>query len=290
MSVLDDLQRLIQDPPPAHLFEISEAGIAMANLEGAPRLAFEALEPGVLEVGPLHDNIKKTEHLTKAIETLAPVNGRRNRPAALILPDFAARVSILDFDKFPSNEDEQLSLVRFRLKKALPFDIESAMVSYFAQPGKGNQVEVIASVVALEILARYEQVFRGAGFQPGSITTSTLAMLNLYSGAGTGVVAKKSGRVLTISVMRDGILKLIRCLEVAAGHEEEETTGALLPTLAFVEDQLGAPARRLLHCGFGQQPPTPGFPGLEVEPLSSRYGTPGEYNAGLLGYLEGAGA
>lgn len=288
MSVLDDLQRLIQDPPPAHVFEISEAGVAMANLEGAPRLAFEPLEPGVLEVGPLHDNIKKTEHLTRAIEALAPVNGKRNRPAALILPDFAARVSVLDFDKFPSHEDEQLSLVRFRLKKALPFDIESAMVSFYPQPGRGSQVEVIASVVALEILARYEQVFRAAGFHPGSITTSTLAMLNLYSGAGTAVVAKKSGRILTISVMRDGTLKLIRCLEVAAGHEAEETAAALLPTFAFVEDQLGAPARRLVHCGFGGQPPGPSLPGLQVDALGSRYGTPGEYNAGLLGYLEGA--
>ena len=52
----------------------------------------------------------------------------------MILPDYAARVSVLDFDSFPSTPEEQLSLVRFRVKKTIPFDIDSAAVSYYVQP------------------------------------------------------------------------------------------------------------------------------------------------------------
>jgi len=44
------------------------------------------------------------------------MKGKR-RGAAVILPDYAARVTVLDFDSLPSIEDEQLSLVRFRVQE-----------------------------------------------------------------------------------------------------------------------------------------------------------------------------
>jgi type IV pilus assembly protein PilM len=291
MSVIDQLQQLIHDPPPSYLFEISELGIAVANIEGAPRINFEPLPAGILEISPLADNVRNADALTRAVQKLAPLNGRRNHPCALILPDFAARVSVLDFDSLPRDESEQLSLVRFRLKKTLPFDIDSAMVSYFVQPNPDKgRVDVVAAVMSLEIVARYEAVFRAAGFHPGSITTSALSMLNLYREPGTSVIAKKCGRTLTIGVMRSGVLKLIRCLVLERPDEPGEVLAALFPTLAYVEDQLGASADRLAHCGFGPAGLQPVVAGLEVTSISSRYGAPGEANAGLLGYLEGIGA
>ena len=84
-------------------------------------------------------------------------------------------MSVLDFDAFPSSPEEQLSLIRFRLKKTLPFDIDSAAVSYFAQPAeKGVTIEVVAVIVALEIIARYEALFRAMNFHAGEVTTSAL--------------------------------------------------------------------------------------------------------------------
>ena len=53
----------------------------------------------------------------------------------LVLPDYCARVAVLDFDAFPSNPAEQLSLVRFRMKKSVPFDVEDSAISYYAQQG-----------------------------------------------------------------------------------------------------------------------------------------------------------
>jgi type IV pilus assembly protein PilM len=64
----------------------------------------------------------------------------------------------------------------------------------------------------------------------------------------------------------------------------------LLPTFVFVEDNLGGKAERLLLCGFGAQTDDAQRRfqeelGVEVEPMRSALGTPGENNAGLLGYL-----
>ena len=58
--------------------------------------------------------------------------------AVLILPDFCARVAVLEFDSFPTDPKEQLSLVRFRMKRSVPFDVESAAVSFHPTDGEGQ--------------------------------------------------------------------------------------------------------------------------------------------------------
>jgi hypothetical protein len=101
------------------------------------------------------------------------------------------------------------------------------------------------------------------------------------------VVAKLAGHVLTQMVLKDGVLKLIRCLESA------EVAADLYPTFAYVEDQLGAKASQLVLCGFGEAGETyqrlfEGELGIPVEQIRSPLGAPGENNAGLLGYLAAA--
>src|SRR5262249_50831462 len=146
----------------------------------------------------------------------------KRRRASVILPDYAARVTLLDFDSFPSTAEDQLSLIRFRVKKTIPFDVDSASVSYFVQPSSSKgKVEVVAVSVAVEVMARYEALFRSAGFHPGEITTSALAALNLYHGSGVGVVAKLAGRVLTVIVLDGEILKLFRCVTLEEVSEPE---------------------------------------------------------------------
>jgi type IV pilus assembly protein PilM len=281
MSILSTLTRLVKDPPPDHAFEISEAGISYAQ---GTRTGFEAFEPETITVTPSADNILRPERVSDMILHIAPAApGKKRRRAALILPDYAARVTVLDFDSFPTLPAEQLSLVKFRIKKTIPFDIESAAVSYYVQPAHGKKVEVLAVTMAFEIVARYEALFRAAGFQPGEVTTSSLAALNLYRGEGVAVIAKLSGRVLTVTVISGATIKLFRCV-MLEGPDDEEILSVLYPTFAYVEDELASPVKKLILCGFKHGAPQ----GLkcDVEQMISRLGTPGEFNAGLLGYLE----
>jgi type IV pilus assembly protein PilM len=286
MSFLNKITRLVKDPPPSHLFELSEAGIAFAH-DG--NTGFQPLEPGDLLASPVEDNLIRSDAVAGVIRKVAPANGsKKARPAAVILPDYAARVTVLDFDAFPSAAEEQLSLVRFRVKKTVPFDIDSAAVTYYVQPSHGEKasaskrVDVIAVTVSLEVIARYEALFRNSGFHPGIVTTSTLAALNLYHGEGVAVFAKLSGHVMTAAVMAGHTIKLFRCVSLDEATEDE-ILSVLHPTFAYVEDELSSPVSRLILCGFPHAPQ--GMP-CEIEPLKSRLGAPGAFNAGLLGYLE----
>jgi hypothetical protein len=70
----------------------------------------------------------------------------------------------------------------------------------------------------------------------------------------------------------------------------EDIEGVLLPTFVYIEDNLGGRAERLQLCGFGARAEDAQYRlgaelGVEVEAVRSPLATPGENNAGLLGYL-----
>ena len=291
------LSALWRDPPPALAFELSEAGIAMARTGKEREFDFRPLEPGVISVSPLRDNILEPEKLAAAVRGMVPPNGsRKRRDAALILPDSCARVSVLDFDDFPTDAKEQLSLVRFRLKKSVPYEVESAALSYHAQSSaaNGKKFDVVVAVAPADIIARYEAPFRGASVEPGLVTTSALAALDLVKENGTVVVAKLSGRMLTILVVSSGVLKLVRSLELTEPGTAE-IAADLYPTLVYIEDTLTAKAEKLLLAGFGRfgaeaREQFTRELRLPVDLVHASAGLAGEHSLGLAGYLESLGA
>jgi type IV pilus assembly protein PilM len=293
---LETLAAIFQDPPPELAFEISEGGVSMARTKDPGNILFQELRPGVLSISPLHDNVVLPDELAGAINALIPAgNSRKRYRAALILPDYSVRLSVLDFDSFPEKEEDQTALVRFRLKKSVPFDIESAALSFWRQnDAVRKKQEVVVAVTPLEILARYEAPFRARGIQTGFVTVSPLAALELVTNDGISAVAKLNGRILTILVMQQNQLKLVRTLELTDATIEE-IAADLYPTFVYIEDRFSMKASRLLLCGFGalEAAALDRF-GREldvpVEPVRSRLSALSSQNAGLLGYLEGARA
>lgn len=289
---MTSLANLLKDPPPTHAFELSEAGIAFARVSDPKQTNFVPFDAGVLLVSPVHDNIHQPQAVLDRIQTIAPPNGHRRRRAALILPDYCARIAVLDFDAFPSDPAEQLALLRFRLKKSVPFDIDSAIVSYTPQPRRkdSQKIEVLAAVMAAEVVGQYEAPFRSTGFHPGLVTTSSLAALNLVQPDQISMLVKLNGRILSVLVMDGSTLKLARSVEMD-DTRPEDIESVLHPTVAYIEDELKAKPQRIWLCGFGAE--SANFAerwqsewGVAAEPLKARFGTPGASNAGLLGYLE----
>jgi len=292
--LIERLKFLLRDPPPGMAFEISEAGIAAARIGARAELEFQPLKSGTLSVSPLKENVVDPDDFSMAVRTLAggpkgAPAARKRKDVALILPDFSARISVLDFDSFPSDAKEQGALIRFRLKRSVPFDVESAAMSYSVQAAANKKVDVVVVMAPLEIVARYEAPFRAAGMNPGLVTTSSIAALELAPESGLSVMAKISGRVLTVLVRDKGTLKLTRCLELPSA-ELEDVEAVLAPTFVYVEDNLGGRPEKLMLCGFGARTDEAERRfevelGVTAEPLRSPLAAPGENNAGLLGYL-----
>ena len=291
--MLEALMKLIDDPPPPYAFEVSEAGIAWARQpqekNAKLEMGFFAFGPDVLAVSPSKDNVMQPELFEAAVASLAePNGGRRKRDAVLILPDYSARVAVIEFDQFPSDKGEQTALVRFRMKKTVPFDMEMAPIS-FQSKQQGGKWQVVAAAAALEIVAKYEAAFRVAGFTPGFVTTSALASMDLVAQEKVVIAAKLSGRVMTVTLSDGSRLELLRCVELGT-VSLEEAMAVLFPTVAYAEDKKARP-EKLLLCGFGDlardiSEACAAELQLAVEPMRAALGTPDARNAGLYGYLQ----
>ncbi len=296
MPFLNKIRRLLAEPPPEFVFEFSEAGIAWAHhARQKTDTGFHTFEPDTVSVSPVRDNVLKPEAVQAAIRELAPAGSTaKPRPAAIILPDYCGRVAVLDFDSFPSDPREQAALVRFRVKKSVPFDLDAASVSYVTQAGSGKRKDVVVAVVAIDILARYEAPLRMAGLHPGAVTISALAAMNLVHDSSLGVMAKLTGKFLSVMVSDNNALKMVRCVELE--HvTPDDIVAVLFPTFAYVEDEMKRRPGKLLLCGFGESAPELAMRlsselNVETEPLRSAHGTPGAHNAGLHGYLQAAEA
>src|SRR5258708_22694431 len=91
--------------------------------------------PGTVIPDLMESNRRDGTAIRGAIESaLGGISGR-SRDVIAILPDTAVRVVLLDFETLPSKPEEAEAVVRFRLKKSLPFNLDEARVSYHAQTG-----------------------------------------------------------------------------------------------------------------------------------------------------------
>lgn len=280
----------LSEPPPEHLFEITERALAVASPRHSLPPKLEMLGERGLTASPSAPNLLKPQAYT---ELLPKMRGG----AALVIPDYAVRMTILDFEEFPSGQAERSALVRFRLRKSVPFPIDEAQVSYVVQLQEPKRVEVLVVAIARPILEEYEAIFCNAGYRVGLVTPSSLAVLPLCPAGERGltVLAKAAASTLTVLLLEQGQVRLVRCIDIS-GEEEDgrgpDTMLSLLQqTIAYGEDQVGQPAARLLFCGFGTETDELGrlveqeFQ-LPYEVLRSRFGAPAQQNAGLFGLLE----
>lgn len=216
-----------------------------------------------------------------------------------MIPDYAARMAILDFEQFPSGEEEQAALIRFRLRKTVPFHIDEAQLSYAIQVNQAKRVEVLAVTIARPILNEYEALFTDSGYRLGLVTPSCLATLRLCASENKTLtlLAKSAGSTLSVLLLQQDRVRLVRCLDLASSDGEplEREENAVLPllqqTLAYAEDQVGQPVGRLLLCGFGAAAERLGALtqrefGVPYSLVRSRFGATSQENAGLLGLLE----
>ena len=147
--------------------------------------------------------------LRRSLENVGARAHARNGDLTLVIPDAAVRVLLLDFDSLPNKLSEALPIVRFRLKKLLPFEADDAMVSFQIMSTSRTVVRVLAVAIPRDVLSEYESVAREAGFEPGAV----LAGLHDADGASLVVNAHTSG--VTTAIVRNGILQLHRTVELA---------------------------------------------------------------------------
>ena len=173
-----------------------------------------ALQPS-LKVPNLVDRVAVAAALRSALERVAA----QSRDVTLVLPDAAVRVVLLDFDTMPSREDDAESVVRFRLKRMLPFDSDTAAISYQVMSEARGNVSVLAVAMPADLRSEYEQAVREAGYEPGAVVPATLAAVATLDPAEpkAQLLLNIDEASMTTAIVHGGNLVLYRTVEFA--HE-----------------------------------------------------------------------
>jgi type IV pilus assembly protein PilM len=250
------------------------AGRVVENGSGLEACAARELAPGSVVPDLAENNLRQRDAVRQGIEaTLGSIAGR-SRDVIAVVPDAAVRVMLVEFDSLPSDHEEALGVVRFRLKKSLPFDVEKAKVSYHAQKVK-DEMRVVAAVALGSVIEDYEAAFRDAGFNPGVVLPSTLAAIGAATATRPTMVIKVDAHTTSIAILSQDQLQLFRTLENSRGVTitGEQLAEEVFPSVVFFQDTYHLDIQQIYVAGLpeagGAAPALKAQTGADVQELVS---------------------
>jgi type IV pilus assembly protein PilM len=207
-------------PHPPLAIEIGLDRISGARWSRAGRslesYATEVLRPGALAPSAVEANVVDGGALKAAMTAVCTQLKAKDESVALILPDPVIRVFVQHFDEFPRSKEEAEPMLRWKLKKSVPFEVDETLISYMRQAPREAGVDVVTALARLRIIREYEALAEGAGLHPGVVLSSSLAAVALLEGAKPTLLARVSGTALTTAIVREGVLCGYRCTELPA--------------------------------------------------------------------------
>lgn len=244
------LWRALLDPePPLCAIEVRSGGLAALRLvrEGS-RLALGAavaleLPPGTLHVSLTEPNIADAAAFRDALRAVAERVGLAGGArVALVLPDPVARVSLVPAEDVKARSRRELDeLLRFRIRKSLPFDVQHARLAFAEVPASpGRSAALLVAAAHQPVIAAYEAALRGAALEPGLVELSGLALLASRSGAsGDELLVNWDDDYASLILIREGEPILIRTLVGELLARPEEVSREIQSTLLYYQERLG---------------------------------------------------
>jgi hypothetical protein len=230
---------LVLPPLPLVALEVRPGVLAAVRLarEGG-RLSLAAagtvaLPPGALAVSLTRPNVIDAGAFRAAARAvLERVGALAGGPISLVLPDPAVRLALVPSEGRGRDAEEA---IRFRLHKALPFDVRGARLAH-APAGRG---QVLVAVAPEEVVRGYEEALEGLGLEPGLVEPASLALLSALPPppAGDRLLVNWDEDYVSFVLTRAEHPLLLRTLPGEGSPEAVARQAA--GTLQFLRDRLG---------------------------------------------------
>ena len=203
--------------------------------------ASEPLPAGAVEPALNAPNVHDAAALSRAIRATLDQLSPRPRRVALVLPDTVAKVSLLRFDRIPPRAQDLEQLIRWQIRKAVPFKIDEAQLSWV--PGialaDGGR-EFVVTPARRDIIGSYERACEAAGAHAGIVDMATLNLVNAViaasAPAGDWLLVHVAADYATLAVVRGRDLIFFRNRVAEAG---EDLAALVHQTAMYHEDRLG---------------------------------------------------
>src|SRR5438067_5880124 len=216
--------------------------------------AVELLPPGAVIPSAVETNLVNSAVVKAAVAKACDRLRIRPEDVALLLPDPVIRVFVQHFEDFPRSAAEAVPMLRWKLKKSVPFEADETLISYMRQAPREVGVDVVTALARLRIIREYESLVEGIGLRPGVVLSSSLAAISLVEDEKATLLARVSGSTLTTAIVRRGVLCGYRCTELPA-HGANLTPQMLLeeifPVAAYYQDTWQEAIQSVRVAGLG---------------------------------------
>jgi hypothetical protein len=271
------LRTRFRDPePPLVAVEIRSRAVGVVRVArdgDRTRLAAAAsleLPPAAVTPSVAQANVKDPETLQAvlraALERTGVLGGAR---VALVVPDPAVRVALLPAAEVPPGKAVELEeVVRFKLRKTLPFEVKDSAVSVRRGPGPSSPV--VAAVMPLAVLREYEVVCESLALQPGLVLPSALALASAVAtslGPGAHLLLNWDQGAASIVVLQDGWPILVRTFSGDNAVQPEMVAREMVSTGVYFTERLGGGAFQSLTVRAAHAEGLAGLDALHIEGL-----------------------
>jgi type IV pilus assembly protein PilM len=195
-------------------------------------------------------NMGSLEDMAAQVRELFERSGTKPGRVSIVLPDNLAKTSIVGLPERPKTRRQLEDLLRFKLRRSVPFRLEDAVVSSWQLPGDGPAVELLVAVMLRSVVEQYESAFESIGARPGLVDLCTPSLFNLLrpeidkAGATGDVAILNAARTyFTLLIVHGERVVFFRCKSYAAGDEAPDTrvsgmTRELATSLSYYEEKL----------------------------------------------------
>jgi len=216
----------------------------------------ERLAPGVVTPALNALNVHDGRALSAAVRSAFDKLGSRPRRVALVIPDTAAKLSLLRFDKVPPSAADLDQLIHWQMRKAAPFKHEDGQLSWApGAPLPGGGREYLVTLARRDIVESYMQACSEAGADAGVVDIASLNLINAAIAAGTDasadwLVVNVAPDYVTLAIVRNKDLIFFRTRpstgperpELVEGRQleqEGDLADVVHQTAMYYEDRLG---------------------------------------------------
>jgi Tfp pilus assembly PilM family ATPase len=254
----------LASPPPDAAVEIAADHVSVAVMTERGRglavqgYAVAPLPPGSVVASLTSSNILNRPAVTAALRLAVEGANARPRRVALVIPDLAAKASLVRFDTIPSRREDLDQLVRWQMKKASPFPIEEASLTFTpGVRGTDGGAEFLVLTARRDVIAEYEAVCGDLKLYAGLVDLATLSVVNLFLGSadmptGDWLVVHLRPDYTSIVIMRGGDVIFFRNRPEG---DEASIADLVHQTAMYYEDRLaGQRFSRVFLGGSGRVP------------------------------------
>jgi hypothetical protein len=192
-------------------------------------------------------NIADKESTRAAVSQALSEAGFDGSEIAVIVPDDAVRIGFITVEKLSKDPEEQQTFIRWKFKKTVPFDVESAQIAFRVLGTKTDgSTDILVTLSPRAVVQEYENLFDSVDIHAGLVIPSTLAALNLFNAPpADSLFLKVAPDCITTTIFQHGRMQFYRRLVGVSPYE------AAYPTVMYYQDKLGGKALgQLVVCSY----------------------------------------